>query len=490
MTVDKNKQKNKSQIRTRPILSLLIGLTFFTAILIIALSEAGKSGRSGSKKNSRPQVKQEENDKSGGQNLNDKSTTALVLETDKVARLIRLYDIDRNEEINLSYTGGSSILDKYGQFISIDKVEKGLIVDISYQSPKNRLINLKFSDKAWEYIGVNNMSIYPDKKVIKIAKSNYTYEEPFVLDSDKFITLEDLATQDELTVRGIDETIWSVIVTKGHGTVRIKDYEAFLGGNITVGNEAVSQITENMAITIREGNYNLTVENGEYSGTKNIIVNRNEETVVSVGDLGPEPVKYGKTTFEIIPFGADLFIDHELTTYANPVELAYGEHIVEVSLGGYSTYRGNLLVDYASKKIQINLPELQSKDNASVVEWEESIDTGGEETDYIEYNDWDSEQNNDQDTPDYIEPLVDDIDYEDDPIIDNERLIYIQKPSGASVYLNGEFKGVSPGSFKKVIGSHVITFIKKGYKTKSYTIDISDDGLDTYISLPDLELSR
>ena len=329
------------------------------------------------------------------------------------------------------------------------------------------------------------MTIYPDDKMINIARTNYNYEEPYVIDGEGFISLDDLAIQDELTVRGIEETIWSVVVTKGHGTVRIKDYEAFIGGSLTVGYEAVSQISDNMTITIREGNYNLTVENGEYSGTKNITVNRNEDTIVSVGDLGPEPVKYGKTSFEITPFGADLFIDKELTNYASPVELSYGEHNIEVSLGGYSTYQGDILVDFASKKLQIALPELQSRDNVSVIEWDETDDT-----DYEDYNDWDSEQYDDEEDPENIDSLVNDGDYEDDPIVDSDSLIYIQNPTGASVYLNGEYKGVSPGSFQKVIGSHVLTLIKQGYQTKSYTVDIADDGLDTYISLPDLLSSR
>jgi hypothetical protein len=418
-------------------------------------------------------------------NRKEISTVAIVLETDKTDRRIRLYDIDKNEEINLYYTGGTGILDKYGQAISINQVDMGRIVDISYQNQTNRLTRLQFSQRAWEYIGVNNMTIIPEEKTIKIAKNNYTYTEPFVVDIDRFISLEDLAEQDELTVRGIDEVIWSIIVTKGHGTVKIKDSDAFLGGSITVGYEAVTQITKDMVITVREGNYNLTVENGEYSGTKNITVERNKETVVSIGDLGPEPIKYGKTTFDITPFGADLYIDNELTNYASPVELAYGEHHIQVSLGGYSTYSGNLLVDYASKKIKIVLPELQSREPVSIVELDEQLYEDDTDSDYMEYNDWDNEQYDDN-NPEYIDSLINEADYEEDPIVDSERLIYIQKPVGASVYLNGEFKGVSPGSFQKVIGSHVLTFIKKGYQTKSYTIDIADDGLDTYISLPDL----
>lgn len=485
MAVNTNEQNNKSKIHYRPILSLLIGLTFFTAILIIAIFVAGKDGKTGSSKTPNKQTNHENIDSTTGYNIPDKNTTAVVLETDKSGRTIRLHDIRENEEIILTYTGGTSLLDKYGQDISIDRVEVGLIVDIGYQSTKNRLIALRFSEKAWEYIGVNNMTIYPDDKMINIARTNYNYEEPYVIDGEGFISLDDLAIQDELTVRGIEETIWSVVVTKGHGTVRIKDYEAFIGGSLTVGYEAVSQISDNMTITIREGNYNLTVENGEYSGTKNVTVNRNEDTIVSVGDLGPEPVKYGKTSFEITPFGADLFIDKELTNYASPVELSYGEHNIEVSLGGYSTYQGDILVDFASKKLQIALPELQSRDNVSVIEWDETDDT-----DYEDYNDWDSEQYDDEEDPEYIDSLVNDGDYEDDPIVDSDSLIYIQNPTGASVYLNGEYKGVSPGSFQKVIGSHVLTLIKQGYQTKSYTVDIADDGLDTYISLPELLSSR
>lgn len=477
-------EKSKPRIHTRPILSLLIGLAFITVILIVALYEAGKSGKTGG---GRP-AQTDTGKNTGGETVGikpDISTIAVVLGIDKDNRTIRLYDIENKTEMVLNYTGGSRLLDKYGQDISADRIETGIIADVSYHSKNSRIVELRFSNKAWEYIGVDDIIINPDDKIIRIAKTNYTYENPFVIDGDNFAALENLAAQDELTVRGIKETIWSITVTKGHGTVRLKDYDAFLGGNITIGYEAVAQITDDMVITVREGNYNLTVENGEYSGTKNITVTRNEETVVSLGDLGPEPIKYGKTTFDIYPFGADLFIDNELTSYAGPVELPYGRHTIEVSLGGYATYSGELTVDYASKKIQIILPELQSKESVTITEWDEIGDTGTEE-----YNDWDSEDYAEPSDPDHLDSFEGEDDYDEDPIVDPNSLIYIQNPAGASVYLNGEFKGISPGSFQKVIGRHVLTFIKQGYKTKSYTIDIADDGMDAYINLPDLELDR
>ncbi len=367
--------------------------------------------------------------------------------------------------------------------VSIGKFQVGQIVEADYLSQTMKVIRLQPSHQAWEYVGVNNITIDFEKELIKLGQTNYTYKNPIIVDEDRFIRLEDLAEQDVLTLFGVEETIWSFIVTKGHGWVKLKDYEAFLGGTITVGYEAIQEVSKDMEIIVREGNYNLTIENDEYSGTKNITVERNKETVVSVGDLGPDPTKFGDTTFDIIPFGADLYIDGELTPYASPIKLSHGVHNIEVSLGGYLTYRGELLVDYSSKKIQIVLPEALSRETVSVVESEQEDSQDGVN---IEYNDWDSQADSSEDNDIEMDNEREGVD--DDPIVDSEHLIYIQNPSGASVYLNGEYKGVSPGSFKKVIGSHVLTFIKKGYKTKSYTIDVADDGLDTYISLPDLIL--
>lgn len=489
MEFSTEEDKNKSRIKSRPIISLLIGLSFFTFILIIAFIEIGKSTKPSTNGPLKNQPNNEnELDKSLLSNEVDKNIIGIILDINKSEMRIRLYDIENNEEIKLTYTGGTNILDKYGQAVSIGQVGIGQIIDGGYRSQTSKLIYLQPSNKAWEYVGVNNMTIDSDQNIIKIARTKYTYEEPIIVDGDAFITLEDLARQDELTVRGLDETIWSIVVTKGHGTVKLKDYEAFIGGSITVGYESVQQVSKDMEITVREGNYNLTIENGEYSGTKNVTVERNKETIISLGDLGPDPTMYGDTTFEITPFGADLFIDGELTPYASPIKLAHGSHNIEVSLGGYLTYRGDLLVDYASKKMQVVLPEAQSRETVSVIESEEQ---DSEDTANVEYNDWDREPNSREEDSEYYDSEIDneDIDEENidgNSIIDLEHLIFIQNPSGASVYLNGEYKGVSPGSFQKVIGSHVLTFIKKGYQTKSYTIDVADDGLDTYISLPEL----
>jgi hypothetical protein len=458
--------KKRYKVNSRPILSLLIGLGFFTVVLLVTMISASKD----------PNFKKSLNLGDASQNSAEEAVVeesseddilAVVLEIDLERKQITLYDVKQRETLALSYTGGTNIIDKYGQVIAMSQIDKGIMVEASYQKDKQKLKDMKISTKAWEYVGVSNLNIDRLAGVMKIALNKYKFtDEVIVLDGEEFIPISNLVEQDELTIRGYEETVWSITVTRGHGAVKLEDYDAFLGANITIGYESVQQITENMEITVREGNFNLTVENGAYSATKNIMVVRNQVTYVTLGDLGPEAPKKSRVIFEISPFGADLFVDGELMSYANPIELIYGEHAVEVSLGGYTSYEGKLTIDSAGKTLKIDLPKDASNQEAIAEETETEVSAEAE--------------------TDIVVPGDTIVGTEEDEIIDTEHLIYIQSPIGASVYMDGEFMCISPGSFKKVIGSHVITFIEEGHETMSYTIEVSDDKLDTYFTFPDL----
>jgi len=476
----KKKPKKNFSIQTRPIISLLVGLGLLSAVLLVTmLSVAGNTNRLGKmNKDTKQEGAQEavQPDSLGGGLL------CVVKEIDTGRNQITLYDVEHKSNKILFYSGGTNITDKYGQVIAISQIPIGSMVDVTYESDKNKLTKMNVSVRAWEYVGVNNMSINRTKRIMKIATNKYKYtDDVLVLDGEEFVGVAELAEQDELTIWGYEETIWSITVTRGHGTVKPEDYEALLGARITIGYEAMQQISENMVITVREGNFNLTVENGKYVATKNITIYRNKETVVSLSDMGPEAEKQGRVTFEITPFGAELYIDGELTTYANPLELTYGEHSIEVSLEGYTTYEGSLTVDTAGKTIRINLPEANSDEEADVSETNTAPKDNGQNTSgTTDTNPTQSSEDNDNTNG------TTGTNSEEEATVDEDHLVYVQNPIGASVYLDGNFMCTSPGSFKKIIGTHVITFIEDGHETMSYTIEVKDDNLDTYISMPDL----
>jgi hypothetical protein len=432
--------------------------------------------------------------------------------------LIKLFDLELTDTLTFTYTGGVNITDKYGTAISMTQIPLGCIVDYDYKKSNNKLTEMNISKKAWEYDDVNNLSINPTDKVMKIASTKYKFTDDIsILDGQEFIPVDKLAEQDELTVWGNEETIWSIIITKGHGTIKLKDDEDFIGANITIGYESMQQIVEGMEIKVREGTFNLTVENGKNSATKSVSVERNKVNYVTLSDLGPAANRHGQVIFEIKPFGADLYLDGEQISYSDPIELDYGTYSVAVSLGGYTTYEGTIQVDSKGKTVKIDLPEVSSDSKASVSETNtedsntaDNSSTGNNSTssgnpgssgnnsgsgDFnVDTSGDDSDTDNDQTTEDNVDdntPTDDSSDTTDESTItDKNHKIYIQTPIGASVYIDGDFVGITPCTYKKLIGSHVLTFIKDGYETTSYTVDISNDGQNAELAFSDLEKSK
>ncbi|HWT73706.1 MAG TPA: PEGA domain-containing protein [Mobilitalea sp.] len=488
--------KKQYKVNSRPLWNLLIGLGFFSIILLITMISASKdTGIQSSQGLLKPQGN---NQAAPAEDTPDGQMLAVVKAIDTDNKKISLYDVNQQKTLELNYNGGTNIADKYDKLMAISQIEVGSMVDASYQADKNKLTDMNISSKAWEYAGVNNFTIDLNAKIMKIAATKYKFgDDVQVMNGQEFVPISTITKQDELTVRGYEETIYSITVTRGHGTVALEDYDAFLGANITIGYEAMQQITKGMEITVREGEFDLTVDTGNYTASKKITVKRNKVTYVSLSDLNNGALQQSKVSFDITPFGADLYIDGDLTSYANPIILGYGDHNIKVSMGGYTTYEGKLKVDSAGKTIKIDLPESSSTDSVSVTETDNTTDTGtgstgtgtnstdtssGSTDTGTDNTDTGTDSTSSGDTQDSSGDTV--LDSSDN--IDKEHMIYVQKPAGASVYIDGEFKCIAPGSFLKVLGTHVITFIKDGYTTQSYTIEVSDDGLDTTFTFPDL----
>ncbi len=490
----KKTDHNGGKINRRPILSLLLGLGVLSVILLTTMLTVSQTPKSTSKLS--PNTMDGETEPAVTTPIpTGEEVLGVLTEVNYDTRELTLYDVVHEASLTYGYSGGTNITDKYGQQLSISQIPKGVMLEVFHEPGNLKLTDIRISTKAWKYVDVNNLSIDRSARVMKIASDKYKYtDDIIILDGDKRIPVADLAEQDELTVWGYDQTIWSVTVTRGHGTVRLADYDNFIGDFITIGYEAIQQIAKDMVITVREGNFNLTVENAKYTATKNITIKRNQETVVSLSDLGPDAAKVGRITFDISPFGADLYIDGELMSYASPIELDYGKHNIEVSLGGYTTYTGILRVDSAGKTINIDLPENSSADTATVSESDNNSDHNDTVDNPDSRND-NSDNSEGEDTQASDTPA--NIDIGDSENISNdefdedtEHKIYIQNPLKASVYLNGEYMGKSPVSFKKLIGKHVLTFIREGYETMSYTVEVKDDHLDTYFNMPDLSKKK
>lgn len=376
----------------------------------------------------------------------DSADTAVLL--DKNDNTVTLLNLRLGRKYTLSVEGTSTLYDKYGEAISLDQMAKGDIVDVTFQKSQKRLNSMQLSAQAWTYENISRYEINNIKNDITIGDDIYKLsKETLFLSGGRQIEQMDLNEADVLTIKGIDTKVLSVRVEKGHGYLRLVNDENFIGGWIEVGQSQIRKITEDMLLTVPEGSYQVLISNKGGGGVKDVIINRNEETSLDIGDLEVAETQYGTVIFSLSPSKTSLYIDSELVDASGPVTLEYGIHQLIAKADGYKTITTYIKVGQASAGLDITLDSMNSEE-------EEEDEASSDSTTTSSY-----------------------------------YKVYVDAPEGAEVYLDGNYVGISPCSFRKTTGAHTITLRKSGYETRSYTVQIDDEEKDLSYSFADLTVS-
>lgn len=439
----------------------------------------------------------------------------VITTIDTKEKMISLLDISNGIEHKYRYSGGTYFLDKYEKVIAASQLTEGLIVDAYYIEDENKLAKLQISKDAWESIGVTGVIINEEKGILSYNGQRYPLlKNAVVLDKSQPISLADILTMDYVTLRGTKDYVCVVNLTKGHGFLELAGEKNYIGGILYVGTEIIKQIEENMRVPVREGNYSITVANGELSGTKDFMIEKNKTTLFDVSVYGEHAIQKGLVRFKITPKNAILYIDGAPKDYSLPIELSYGEHKLEVSLGGYVTYNGTIIVNSTDRTFNINLPDTTNgnsgsendSDNDSNIDT--NVDNNGsgsgldnnsseETTEEIEDNNSDIESEDNEDIDDDVE---DDNSDEEDTEEENEeeeeitvggvdesKTLTISCTEGTLVYIDGSYIGkIKNGKLvtKKYTGNHTIKLVLDGYGNKTYNINLDDDGESAVLKFP------
>jgi hypothetical protein len=377
----------------------------------------------------------------------DSADTPVVVKKNTDDNTVTLLNLDLGKKYTLSFDGTTKFYDKYGESISFEQIDEGDVVDVTFLKSKKHLTTMTRSSDAWHYENVERFEFNSTKKEVSIGDEIYKLSDDVVyLSEGRLIDEMDLNAADVLTFQGMDKTVLSVIVEKGHGYLRLDNAESFVGGWIEIGQTQIQKITEDMLLAVPEGSYQVNITYKNSGGTKNVIINRDEETVLDIGDLKVEEPRTGTILFSLTPSDATLYVDGSEVDTSSPVVLEYGIHQLIAKADGYQSVTQYLRVGDDSAGINIVLDAVS--DSVSDGDSSDSSSTVDTTTDYYK--------------------------------------VYIDAPESAEVYLDGSYVGVVPCSFKKVSGSHVISLRKSGYQTKSYTVQIDDEEKDISYSFADL----
>ena len=387
----------------------------------------------------------------------DSTDTAVLVKMDTEGATLTFLNYELGKRYTLGYDGTTGFYDRYGQLISLSQLAVGDIVDLRFVKEKRHLTMASLSSVAWVKEATDQYIFNGVKNEVTLGNDIYKLSDDlFCYSGKEELDYRELNSADILTFRGIDTTVLSVNVDKGHGYLRLSGHEYFVGGWIEIGTKNIQKITEDMLLTVPEGTYNIVVSAGGTTVDRSVTIKRGLETVLDLSDVVPETPKEGLVLFSITPADATLYIDGEKVDTSSAVSLTYGLHQLMCTCDGYLTLTRYLSVGEESAGISITM----EKEPSDVSGNGTSNDVSGNNSSTVQTT-----------------------------TTSNNR-VYINAPTGAECYVDGSYVGVVPCYFPKTAGSHVITLSMSGYNTKSYTITVDEGAADMSFSFTDLEPSN
>ena len=369
----------------------------------------------------------------------DSADTCIVTTVSKVNGTISFYNYELQKYYTLTYDTVTTYADKYGSAISLDQVKEGFLFNITFLKSKKLLVSLQEAKASLVMEDTEGFSVDSAARVLQYKSGSYKLTDgTILLGGASRETVRDLKPEDVLTVVGENNEVYAIYVKKGHGTLTLKGEDQLVGGTLLVGKDNGIHIIKGMEVTLPEGEQEVSFVKGSTEATKKVTISRNEKTVLDVSDIEVEEAKVGKVLFNVTPSTAEVYVDGALIDNNRLHEYGYGLHKLVASAKGYETLTRYFKVAEAQATLPVTL--------------EKTEDT--------------KEEQEEDKTEGYF--------------------IVISAPSGVEVSFDGNYKGISPLSFKKVSGSHVISLHKNGYVSRSYTVNIENTAENVYFSFENM----
>ncbi len=409
--------------------------------------------------------------------VEERSLFAMVCRIDEVNQKMTFQNAAGDTELVLRYSVGTEFRNKYGDLITQDQVLPGSLADVVYDAGREKVLSVALSgaENIRQLPHVSGIQVDNVEREIRINGTTYHMAgNARAFSGDQEIKMHELCREDEVTVWLWNEQVCSVYVELGHGYVRLSDYGSYVGGMVEIGDSVVAPVTEDMLLTVQEGEHMLRISRGDEAGTKRVKVVRNRETNVSLADLVVAPRKTGSILFVVTPAGAQVRIDGKTVNTEGAVELGYGKHRISITADGYEPLSASFNVKYAYKVKEYSLKKTGEESTQGATAYRGRTAAKTESATRKETQAEGKTGSGASATEQQTDPGEQDLAQGDR----TENKVTVSAPAGASVYLDGEYLGITPISFTKVTGSHIITLSQSGYLSKSYTVVFADDGQD------------
>ena len=224
-----NRTKNESGItRSRTHLFNIVkpysvvkrmAVIIMTAIMIICQTGCGTSGSNGAivPGSSITPAKKKGNVTDIARNSDNATLVGIVSSIDTTLKNIHFIDVETGTEYSVMYTGGTDIQDAYGKLKAATLIQPGEIYDV-YCNKYGKATKIYGSKNAWSRTSVTDIELDESTKSVVIGQTTLNYRDYTVVTSGgNLISIAQIVKEDELTLRGIDDKLYSISVDNGHG---------------------------------------------------------------------------------------------------------------------------------------------------------------------------------------------------------------------------------------------------------------------------------
>ena len=275
------------------------------------------------------------------------------------SKALGLLDIDSQKTYTFSVDNSTAMQNKYGESMSFAEFNPGDIVDVRYTEMGGVLTGMSISTRAWEHRNVTNVKVNADNKTISVGNDTYKY------DDDKTISMfgggkYDIAAIDPLnvvTLRGMYGNVWFVEISKGIGFVDIVNGEDIKDGVIEIDNNMTMQLnnkgTTDEPIKVQSGSRKVIVKGSNIEiYTTTIDVSAGENVLL---DLSQVQITAGVLTLNINELDSTVTIDGVQKRATEPQILTYGKYNITVKKDGFKPYESILEMNEADITLDITL---------------------------------------------------------------------------------------------------------------------------------------
>ena len=304
----------------------------------------------------------------------------IIVKIDDTKKNITLRDYDNVEEIEIKYTEGCEVKNKYGKDIYYDKLKIGDVVIVGYDGSYDKLKYIYLDSSVLQYKELKKYILDDETYYIKLEDKKYRLKkETFVYSNYKESTIYDLDENDIISLNIKGKDILSVVVEKSHGYVELANYDSFLGYSLVVNDDVSYEIKENLKVSVPEGKNTFTIKNDRLTGTITEYISPYYNKTIDIKSIKYEEKKEGKVKFYIEPKNARLYINGKSYYYDEEILLDYGKYKYTVESTGYNSYAGLLSINADEKIVSVYLKEKVSTKEPETSEKKDDEDKDSDE---------------------------------------------------------------------------------------------------------------